>query len=423
MPTHPDGHRHSSGALSRPPRWAPPVGSLAVSSTRSGPPIGVPYDRGNESVDGMVRVDTRWIVRTRKALTMTIPISVLDLAPIAPGQTVGDSLANSVRLAQAAESSGYTRVWYAEHHNMSSIASSATSVLIGHVADHTSTIRLGSGGVMLPNHSPLAIAEQFGTLAELHPGRIDLGLGRAPGSDQNTARAMRRDPRSSDQFPEDVLELQAFLRGESIVPGVQAVPGGGTDVPLYILGSSLFGAQLAAAFGLPYAFASHFAPGALHEAMSLYRSEFRPSRQLAEPYAIAAVNVIAAEDEADARLQFETARRSRVRSLITRSSSSKEAAPTNTAPTNTAPINTAPIRYTDDQIDTFLTTPEGRNIANMTRYSAVGTPSQVRTFLDEFAGAVNADELILAHQSPDIDDRLRSVTLTADAMRCLQPVQ
>ncbi|MBG6108210.1 LLM class flavin-dependent oxidoreductase [Frigoribacterium sp. CG_9.8] len=339
---------------------------------------------------------------------MTIPISILDLAPIAPGQTVGKSFVNSVRLAQVAESSGYTRVWYAEHHNMSSIASSATSVLIGHVADHTSTIRLGSGGVMLPNHSPLAIAEQFGTLAELHPGRIDLGLGRAPGSDQNTARAMRRDPRSSDQFPKDVLELQAFLRGESTVPGVQAVPGSGTNVPLYILGSSLFGAQLAAAFGLPYAFASHFAPGALHEAMALYRSEFRPSRQLAEPYAIAAVNVIAADDEADARVQFEATRRARVRSLITRSPS---------------PTGEALIEYTDDQIDACLTTPEGRNIANMMRYSAVGTPSQVRTFLDEFAASVNADELLLAHQSPNIDDRLRSVVLTAEVMHCLQPVQ
>jgi luciferase family oxidoreductase group 1 len=339
---------------------------------------------------------------------MTIPLSILDLAPIAPGQTVRESFANSVRLAQVAEASGYTRVWYAEHHNMPSIASSATSVLIGHVADHTSIIRLGSGGVMLPNHSPLSIAEQFGTLAELHPGRIDLGLGRAPGSDQNTARAMRRDPRSSDQFPEDVLELQAFLRGESIVPGVQAVPGSGTDVPLYILGSSLFGAQLAAALGLPFAFASHFAPDALHEAMALYRNEFRPSRQLAEPHAIAAVNVIAAENEADARLQFETTRRARVRSLIARGPSA---------------IAAVPIDYTDDQIDAFLTTSEGRNIASMMRYSAVGTPSQVRAFLEQFAASVNADELIIAHQSRDIDDRLRSVALTAEAMRSLAPVE
>ena len=339
---------------------------------------------------------------------MTLPISILDLAPVAPGQSVRESFANSVRLAQAAEANGYTRVWYAEHHNMPTIASSATSVLIGHIADHTSTIRLGSGGVMLPNHSPLTIAEQFGTLAELHPGRIDLGLGRAPGSDQNTARAMRRDPRSSDQFPGDVLELQAFLRGESTVPGVQAVPGGGTDVPLYILGSSLFGAQLAAALGLPYAFASHFAPDALHEAMALYRSEFRPSHQLSEPHAIAAVNVIAAEDEADARLQFETTRRERVRSLIARGPSSRDA---------------RPIQYTDEQIDVFLTTPDGRNIANMMRHSAVGTPSEVRNFLEEFAASVQADELITAHQSRDIDDRLRSVALTAKAMRSLAPVQ
>jgi luciferase family oxidoreductase group 1 len=339
---------------------------------------------------------------------MTTPISILDLAPVAPGQSMRESFASSVRLAQAAEAHGYTRVWYAEHHNMPTIASSATSVLIGHIADHTSTIRLGSGGVMLPNHSPLTIAEQFGTLAELHPGRIDLGLGRAPGSDQNTARAMRRDPRSSDQFPEDVLELQAFLRGKSTVPGVQAVPGSGTDIPLYILGSSLFGAQLAAALGLPFAFASHFAPDALHGAMALYRSEFRPSRQLSEPYAIAAVNVIAAEDEADARLQFETTRRARVRSLIARGPSSRD---------------TRPIDYTDEQIDAFLTTPDGRNIADMMRYSAVGTPSGVRNFLQEFAASVNADELITAHQSRDIDDRLRSVALTAEGMRSLAPVE
>ena len=339
---------------------------------------------------------------------MTIPISILDLAPIASGQTVRQSFANSVRLAQTAEANGYSRVWYAEHHNMTTIASSATSVLIGHVADHTSTIRLGSGGVMLPNHSPLAIAEQFGTLAELHPGRIDLGLGRAPGSDQNTARAMRRDPRSSEQFPQDVLELQAFLRGESIVPGVQAVPGGGTDVPLYILGSSLFGAQLAASLGLPFAFASHFAPDLLHEAMALYRDEFRPSRQRAEPYAIAAVNVIASVDEADARLQFATTRRSRVRSLISRGPSA---------------IDAMPVEYTDDQIDAFLTTSEGRNIANMMRYSAVGTASEVGSFLEDFATSVQADELIIAHQSGDIDDRLRSVELTAQAMKTLQPVE
>jgi len=327
---------------------------------------------------------------------MTIPLSILDLAPIAPGQTARESFAASVALAQAAEKHGYTRVWYAEHHNMPTIASSATGILIGHVAAHTSSIRLGAGGIMLPNHSPLAIAEQFGTLGELYPGRIDLGLGRAPGGDHTTARAMRRDPRASDQFPQDVQELQAYLRGESIVPGVQAVPVPGTDVPLYILGSSLFGAKLAAALGLPYAFASHFAPDQLHEAVAAYRREFTPSRQLAEPHLIVGVNVIAAEDTADATLQFETTRRSRVRGMIARGPSAPD--------------------YTDDQIDAFLTTPEGRQIANMMRCSAVGTPSEVRAFLEDFAASVQADELIIAHQSRDIADRLRSVELTADAM-------
>ncbi|TXN31950.1 LLM class flavin-dependent oxidoreductase [Lacisediminihabitans profunda] len=327
---------------------------------------------------------------------MSIPLSILDLAPIAPGHTVRESFAASVALAQTAERHGYARVWYAEHHNMPTIASSATSVLVGYIAAHTSTIRLGSGGVMLPNHSPLTIAEQFGTLAELFPDRIDLGLGRAPGSDQTTARAMRRDPRASDQFPQDVLELQAYLRGESIIPGVQAVPGAGTNVPLYILGSSLFGAQLAAALGLPYAFASHFAPDALHEAIATYRRDFQPSHQLAEPHLIVAANVIAAEDGADAAHQFETTRRSRVRSMIARGPSAPD--------------------YSDDQIDAFLTTPEGRNIANMMRYTAVGTPAEIRVWLEDFAASTNADELILAHQSRDVADRLRSVELTAEAM-------
>ena len=327
---------------------------------------------------------------------MTIPLSILDLAPIAPGETARESFAASVALAQTAEKHGYARVWYAEHHNMPTIGSSATSILIGHVAGQTSTIRLGSGGVMLPNHSPLVIAEQYGTLAELYPDRIDLGLGRAPGSDQTTARAMRRDPRASDQFPQDVMELQAYLRGQSIVPGVQAVPGAGTNVPLYILGSSLFGAGLAAALGLPYAFASHFAPDALHEAIALYRRDFRPSEQLAAPHLIIAANVIAADEKADAVAQFDTTRRIRVRGMLSRGPAMPE--------------------YSDDQIDVFLTTPEGRNIANMMRYSAVGTADEVRAYLKEFAEGTGADELILAHQSPLIEERLRSVELTADVM-------
>jgi len=327
---------------------------------------------------------------------MTVALSILDLAPIAPGQTARESFAGSVRLAQTAEKHGYTRVWYAEHHNMPTIASSATSVLVGHVAGQTETIRLGAGGVMLPNHSPLTIAEQFGTLAELYPGRIDLGLGRAPGSDQTTARAMRRDPRASDQFPQDVMELQAYLRGESIVPGVQAIPGAGTNVPLYILGSSLFGAGLAAALGLPYAFASHFAPEALHEAIALYRRDFTPSAQLAEPHVIVGVNVIAADDRADAVRQFEETRRNRVRGMLTRGPAAPE--------------------YTDQQIDAFLTTAEGQRIANMMRYSAVGDPTEVRVFLDELVSSTQADELIIAHASRDIEARLRSVELTAGAM-------
>jgi luciferase family oxidoreductase group 1 len=322
----------------------------------------------------------------------TRPLSILDLAIIGRGQTAADAFTNSVALAQRAEARGYERVWYAEHHNMASIASSATSVLIAHVAAHTSTIRLGAGGVMLPNHSPLVIAEQYGTLATLHPGRIDLGLGRAPGSDQATMRAMRRDVHSSDRFPEDVLELQGYLRGASRVPGVTAVPGAGTDVPLFILGSSLYGAQLAAMLGLPYAFASHFAPAALVDAIALYRREFRPSEQLAEPYAIAGVNVIAADTDDDAHDQWTAVRRWRVARFV------------------------APGReLTDDEADQLLASPQGRQIAQMMHYAAVGTPDRVAAYLDDFADLAGADELITAHASPTIEQRLRSVDLLADA--------
>src|SRR6202451_2391311 len=226
---------------------------------------------------------------------MRVPLSILDLAPIARGETASDSFAGSVALAQRAEELEYLRVWYAEHHNIPSIASSATSVLIAHVGAQTRSIRLGSGGVMLPNHAPLTIAEQFGALAAMYPGRIDLGLGRAPGSDRNTMYAFRRDPRSAGPFPQDVLELQGYLAEESRVPGVYAIPGRGSRVPLYILGSSMFGASLAAALGLPYAFASHFAPDHLEAALAGYRREFRPSEQLERPYVIAGLNVIAAD--------------------------------------------------------------------------------------------------------------------------------
>jgi len=229
-----------------------------------------------------------------------IPFSILDLAPIVEGGTVAASLANSAALAQAGERLGYARFWLAEHHGMPGIASAATSVVIGHVAGHTSTIRVGAGGIMLPNHSPLVIAEQFGTLEALYPGRIDLGLGRAPGSDQIIAQAMRRDLfAAAERFPQDVQELIAYFRGEG---PVRAVPGDGANVPVWILGSSLFGAQLAAHLGLPYAFASHFAPQAMMPAIDVYRRHFQPSAALAEPYVMLGFNVIAANSDAEARV-------------------------------------------------------------------------------------------------------------------------
>ncbi|MEU8250054.1 LLM class flavin-dependent oxidoreductase [Nonomuraea sp. NPDC048916] len=323
---------------------------------------------------------------------MALPLSILDLAHIGEGETAGDSLRASVTLAQRAEEWGYRRIWYAEHHNMPTIASSATSVLIAHVAAHTTKIRLGAGGVMLPNHSPLTIAEQFGTLESLHPGRIDLGLGRAPGSDQQTMRALRRGPTSADGFPQDVLELQGYLTGESRIPGVDATPGKGTDVPLYILGSSLFGAGLAAALGLPYAFASHFAPNALEEAVALYRRDFKPSRQLDRPYVIAGVNVIAADTTAEAQEQFLATKRNRVGLLLGRGR-----------------------KFTPEEADGILESPAGRQILQMTTYSAVGTPAEVTDYLDRFAEHAQADELIAVSSAPDRRAWLRSFELLAEA--------
>jgi len=239
-----------------------------------------------------------------------IPLAVLDLAPVVEGSDVATALHNSIDLAQHVERWGYRRFWLAEHHNATGIASAATAVLIAEVAAATRTIRVGSGGIMLPNHSPLVIAEQFGTLASLHPGRIDLGLGRAPGTDQLTMIALRRDHPGSDTFPEDVLELQAYLNEAQPGQLVRAIPGQGTRVPLWILGSSLFGAQLAAALGLPYAFASHFAPEALLPALEVYRERFQPSEQLAKPYVMVACNVVCAEADEDARRLFTSAQQS-----------------------------------------------------------------------------------------------------------------
>jgi len=329
---------------------------------------------------------------------MRARLSILDLAPIARGQSAGDSFAGSVALAQQAESLGYHRIWYAEHHNMASIASSATSVLIAHVGAKTEKIRLGSGGVMLPNHAPLTIAEQFGTLDAMYPGRIDLGLGRAPGSDQNTMYALRRDGNSADAFPQDVLELQGYLNGESRVRGVDAIPGKGSRVPLYILGSSLFGAQLAAALGLPYAFASHFAPAALGAAITTYRNEFRPSEQLDRPYLIAGVNVIAADTTAAARTQLQDIRRIRAVGLFGRQR------------------GVAAQDVTDAQADQLLESGAAAHVDQMLTYTAAGTPAEVGEYLDDFLRDTGADELITVHQAPTIEGRLRSVSLLAVGM-------
>ncbi|MBA3866313.1 MAG: LLM class flavin-dependent oxidoreductase [Solirubrobacterales bacterium] len=324
----------------------------------------------------------------------SVPLSILDLAAVGKDESIAESLAGSVELARTAERGGYRRVWYAEHHNIGSIASSATAVLIAHVAAHTETIRLGAGGVMLPNHSPLVIAEQFGTLESLHPGRIDLGLGRAPGSDQVTARAIRRGPEASEHFPEDVVELQGLLSDESPLPGVRAIPGQGTHVPLYILGSSLFGAQLAALLGLPYAFASHFAPQALHNAIQIYRERFTPSVQMEQPHLIAGVGVIAAETAELAAEHLEATRRARAKNLFSRGER----------------------RLSEEEVTALLRSPQGVAVDEMLTYTAVGTRADVASYLDEFQRKTGADELITVHYASSVGDRVRSVELLAEAM-------
>jgi luciferase family oxidoreductase group 1 len=321
------------------------------------------------------------------------PLSILDLAAVGREESIAESFAGSVELARAAERGGYRRIWYAEHHNISSIASSATAVLIAHIAARTETIRLGAGGVMLPNHSPLVIAEQFGTLETLHPGRIDLGLGRAPGTDQRTWMALRRDPHASERFPQDVVELQRFLGEESPLPGIRAIPGQGTHVPLYILGSSLFGAELAAELGLPYAFASHFAPRFLHEAITLYREQFKPSQQQPEPYVIAGVGVIAAATGESAAAQLEAARRIRARALFGRGR-----------------------KLSDEDITTLLESPQAAAVDEMLAYTATGLAEEAAAYLRKFAAETEADELMTVHYSDSVPNRLRSVELLAGAL-------
>ena len=324
---------------------------------------------------------------TNSALTAPV-LSLLDLATIEEDGDVRASLAHSVRVAQEAERSGYTRVWYAEHHNMRSIASSATAVLIAHVAAHTDTIRVGAGGIMLPNHSPLVIAEQFGTLAELHPGRIDLGVGRAPGSDGATFRALRRVHADAENFPNDVIELQQYLGSDLPRTQVNAYPGRGTNVPITILGSSLFGANLAAQLGLPYAFASHFAPQALHAAVSHYRDHYRPSAEHPEPYVIAGVNVVAAATDAEAEAVFARTELNRVRTFLSRGRE---------------------VELTMEEAEPLMQSPAGMQIREMMRHTAVGGPTRVMDELNAFARDAHADELITVHAAPERDEQLESV--------------
>jgi luciferase family oxidoreductase group 1 len=321
-----------------------------------------------------------------------VPFSVLDLAPIPQGKTPADALRNTLDLAQHAERWGYRRFWLAEHHNMVGIASAATAVVIGYVAAGTSSIRVGAGGIMLPNHSPLVIAEQFGTLETLYPGRIDLGLGRAPGTDQRTLLALRRDPTAADTFPQDVLELQALLG--PLQPGqfVQAVPGAGLNVPIWILGSSLFGAQLAAMLGLPYAFASHFAPAALHEALRVYRARFQPSHQLDRPHAMVGVNVIAADTDAEAQRLVTSVQQQ----FANRFRGARGQLP--------PPV---------DDIETYWSAAEKEQASAMLACSFVGSRETVARGLNRFVEETAADEVMVAAAIYDHAARLRSYEILA----------
>src|SRR3954467_14764156 len=326
-----------------------------------------------------------------------VRLSVLDLAPIVAGASAADAFRNTLDLAQHAERWGYRRYWLAEHHNMPGVASAATALLISHVAAATTTLRVGAGGIMLPNHAPLVIAEQFGTLESLFPGRIDLGLGRAPGGDQRTARALRRNLGSSgDTFPQDLAELQGYFRRGGPGNGVRAVPGEGLDIPIWLLGSSDFSAQLAAQLGLPFAFASHFAPDYLLPALELYRENFKPSERLAEPYATVGVNVIAADTDAEARRLFTSLQQQFLNMVRGR-------------PGQLPP----PV----DGMDGFWNAAERAHVERMTRVSAVGSAGRVRERLSAILAETDADELMLTAHIYDHDARLRSFELASQAMR------
>ena len=322
-----------------------------------------------------------------------VALSVLDLVPVVEGKTPADAFANTKDLAQHAERWGYQRYWVAEHHNMVGIASAATSVVIGFIAAHTSKIRVGAGGIMLPNHSPLLIAEQFGTLESLYPGRIDLGLGRAPGTDRATSQAMRRDMMASDHFPDDVLELQSYFGPLQPDQTIEAVPGTGLNVPLWILGSSLYGAQLAAALGLPYAFASHFAPDALEHALAIYKAQFRPSHQSAKPHAMAGVNVVLADTDAEADYLF-----SSIQQRFTDMIRGKRGY----------------LKPPIDDIHAYWSADENMHASRMLACSFVGSPDTVRRKLDAFVTSTGVDELMVASAIFEHQARLRSYELLAE---------
>ena len=326
--------------------------------------------------------------------------SILELVRVTEATDAGAALNNARDLAIHAERLGFKRIWVAEHHNMEGIASAATSIVIAHIAGGTSTIRVGAGGIMLPNHAPYVIAEQFGTLERLYPGRIDLGLGRAPGTDQITLRALRRSPAAADNFPQDVLELQAWLGPASADQRIRAVPATGTQVPLWILGSSMFGASLAAELGLPYAFASHFAPDMLLPALQLYRERFKPSEQLAEPYAVAGINAIAADTDAEARWLFTTQQMSFADLFAGRRGLSKP------------PI---------DDIETYWTAQEKAQAMQMLHRSVVGSVETVRAGLQAFIAETGADELMIVSDVYEHQARVRSLELIAQAVKQLHP--
>lgn len=330
------------------------------------------------------------------AENVVIPYSLLDLAPVCEGSDIGQAFTCMRELAVHAERWGYRRYWLAEHHNMPGIASAATAVLIGHVASATTRMRVGAGGIMLPNHSPLQVAEQFGTLASLYPGRIDLGLGRAPGTDQATARALRRYHDAADQFPQDVQELLGYLK--PVVPGqaVRAVPGAGTDVAVWLLGSSLFGAQLAAALGLPYAFASHFAPDAMQQAMMVYHRDFRPSSSWPAPFAMLALNVVVAETDAEARRLFTTQQKAFVN--LRRGLQG---------------LVPAPI----DDIESYWMPHEKAGVESALACSVVGSPETVARGIQAFVDRHRPDEIMLTANIHDHGARMRSFELAADILR------